>query len=99
MKNITIQIDEEKLSKILNTEMEDELLKLSGSKYWKAVQKYILARIEMVDEVLRSVDPINNAYNLALHQGIRSGLLDLNAAIQYLKDKQRELEKTSKEQM
>jgi len=94
---VSINIDE--IKEITDGDMRKELLALSESSFWTVMMKYVGARIEIVDESLRSINPIDNAYQIALHQGIRHGLLDLPGMIEAIKEQiKKEESKKSKQE-
>ncbi len=96
IKEYKIKVNITELDKLTDGDMKKELIALSTSSFWLVIMKYVNARLDKVDEFLQSVNPIDNAYQMSLYQGVRSGLLDLPGAMEGLKEEIKEGAKKAK---
>lgn len=84
---INIEFDKEEFNKMTSSELENELLELGRSKYWKTILGYISARLDYADNALRSTDPVEKPTEIARNQGARMGMLDLIGAVELVREK------------
>lgn len=75
------ETEDEQIASMTNDEMMYLLLDLKGSKAWIAYKKYILSRIELIENGLRTLDPNTQGTEMSRNQGIHMGLMDVEGYI------------------
>ena len=72
--------------------MNDLLLELSETVFWKAIHMYSQVRYVQIDNGLRTIDPFKNPTEMARTQGFFGGVSDLAKYVEELKKKAKEAE-------
>ncbi|MCK5616267.1 hypothetical protein KAR91_81145 [Candidatus Pacearchaeota archaeon] len=87
-----VELSAEELSQQEINEMNQVLLGLRDSKFWKAYKTFTTYRSLFAESALFTIDPFKEPTQMARNQGIRTGINDLEDHINALLSKMAEEE-------